>query len=135
MEEIEEPVSGFERNLLIIIIGGFILLFAGIFLYYDWDEISLSSNCYDKKQLMKTVHNGVVKRKYIDSVNHGAPAIDILEYNSTIEFQVSGDYYAQLWKSVAVGDTIIKKQGTLTFILLNKQKRDTINIPIFCSEL
>lgn len=108
-----------------------ILLFMGYKSFYN--ELFLSQSCWEEINAKKINLKGIIQNKFIDSSNHAYPSIRVINNANTVIFAITDVEATLLWKKIEPGDSIIKNENDLKYLLIHKEhRRDTIIIRYNC---
>lgn len=116
----------------------FFIFFAILFIWATYrpvyDNFFLSYSCSEEKRMKELSINGIIKRKYIDSAEHGFRTLSILiDRKTTYNFHVFYGQDSILWLKTKVNDSVSKQLNTTRFFIYRNCIVDTLDIYYPCN--
>jgi hypothetical protein len=104
----------------IIWTGLFLIVLFILFLYIFPHLNNENNGCYLHKEVYNQGIQSMVERKFNDTLNHSLKKIIYLDDNKKENELVFYAEYKNMYDSLNVGDSIIKKKGALYYIVKSK---------------
>lgn len=113
-----------------------IYFLALIVLYVGLTMISnkMSPTCEEqlKKRIFFQEIKGVILKKYIKEMTHGARIIDVRATDSTFSWGLLTQQENEIWKSIQIGDSIFKRSNSYVYFI--KSDSLTKEFSVECSQ-
>ena len=107
-----------------------IIQFLLIIVFFVWfiiqiiPQFSINTRCVVYDDFLKLSLNGIVKSKYIDSLNHSFPTIEIKNFKSTNTEKLLLDLdTSNLYNQLNIGDTVFKSKNDDTIFRIESNKQ------------
>ncbi|MCB9044418.1 MAG: hypothetical protein H6554_11755 [Chitinophagales bacterium] len=121
------------KNIKIWIVGSFVFLAIIIFMLFVPSLKETEINCIWSDRMKISEFEGIVDKKYKDSMNHNKPTILIRKKGEVREVHFLNDK-SSFYSSVLVGDSINKKKNTLNVSVYAKTKKEIYKLNYGCDE-
>lgn len=97
------------------------LIIVFILFFYIFPHLNLENNgCFLHKEVYNQRIQSTVERKFIDTPNHALKKIIYLDVNKQEKELVFYAEYKNMYDSLNIGDSLIKKSGTLYYNIKSK---------------
>ena len=117
----------------IIWIALFLTIVFIIFLYVFPHLNGENNGCYLHKEVYVQEIRSKIEKKFINTPNHALKKIIYLDHDSNENELVFTAEYKGMYDSLSVGDSIIKKRGTLDYEVKSKATGKLMSLPLLKS--